>query len=70
MMMRNNEYFVCVFTVTVLKFVPGHCAARLVPLHQATSAADTTRLVFNSSFGHVRYRNRGNTGKKSYLGFS
>lgn len=70
MMMRNNGYIVCVFTVTVLKFVPGHCAARLVPLHQTTSAADTARLVFNSSSGHVRHRDRGDTGKNYYLGFS
>lgn len=69
MMMRNYGYIVCKFTVTVLKFVPGHCAARLVPLHQTTSAADTARLVFNSSSGHVRHRDRGDTGKNYYLGF-
>lgn len=52
-----------IFTVTVLKLVPGHGAARLVPLHQTSSASDATRFVFYGRSGHVRYRDRGHAVK-------
>lgn len=68
----DNKYCAIIYTwfvfttVAVLKFVPGHGAARLVPVHQTPSAADAARLVvfFYGRSGHVRHRDRGHAGKR------
>lgn len=60
-MLKDDRRIGFYVTVAVLEFVPGHSAARLVPLHQTSSAADTARLVFNSRPRHVWYWNCGHT---------